>query len=266
MKLKHILLFTSCITFFACSTESSTSEEEETNDSTLLKKIVYDIGTADEYTETLNYNGNKLTSVDYGDNSKNVYTYDDDNYLVKDEYFNEGTLEASVALEYNSDDNIASYTETFFESSGLSDRQYKKMFTYNNDGTVTNEVYINYSNSGFELSRTETIILDGGNIVEISDGEGYSISYTYDDKNGAFKNIHAIEILNILSENEFGALLYGNTNNIASEIESDTSISDNYNNIYEYTYNENNYPITCIYTAQYGDQEDDVETIEYFYE
>lgn len=265
MKLKHILLFTSCITLFACSTESSTTEEE-TNDPTLLKKIVFNIGTADEFTDTFNYNGNKLTSVDYEDNSKNVYTYDDNDFLIKDEYFEEGTLVASVALEYNSDDQIASYTETFSESSGLDDRQYRKVFTYNNDGTLTNEVYVNYSNTGFELSWTETIILEGNNIAEISDDEGYNISYTYDDKNGAYKNIHAIEILNILSENEFGALIYGNTNNIASYVESDTSSSFYYNDTYEYTYNDENYPKTCIYTSQYDNQEEDVETIEYFYE
>ncbi|MFH4965267.1 hypothetical protein V8G69_09720 [Gaetbulibacter sp. M235] len=270
MKLNQFLLFTLCLTFFACSTESTdTPEEENPADNTLLKKIIYNKGTVDEYSETYNYNGNKLISVVGTDGSeewKNVYTYDDNDNLIKDDYFDADGHIASVVLEYNSENKIATYTETFLESSGLGDRKYKSVFTYNNDGTLTNKVYVSYSNSDFELGWTETITLNGKNIAEIADDEGYKISYGYDDKNGMFKNIHAIEVLNILSENEFGAYIYGNTNNIVSYVESDTSISGNYNDKYEYTYNEKNYPKTCIYTSQYGNGYEDIETIEFFYE
>lgn len=267
MKFKQLLLIAMSIIAFSCSTESVDNQEEETTDSTLLKKIVYNKGTSDEYTEVFNYiDGNKLKSVDAGDGYKNVYTYDENNNLVKDEFFESGKLIASVVLEYNSDKKIAKYTETFFEGSGLDDRQYEKVFTYNNNDTITNEVYVNYSNSGFELGWTETITLDGKNIAEILHDNGYKITYKYDGKNNAFKNIHSIEVLNILSENEFGSIIYGNTSNILTYVESDTSISDNYNDKYEYTYNENNYPITCTYTSIYGNGSEDIETIEYFYE
>lgn len=267
MKLKQILLFTLCITFFACNTEpvNNPEEEQETTDNTLVKKIIYNKDTADEYIEIFYYDGNKLISVDAGDGDKSVYTYENDN-LVKDEYFDGGILNASVTLEYNADETLASFIETFFEDSGLDDRQYKHVVTYNNDGTITNEIYGNYDNTGFELDYIETIILDGENIAEISDEDGFKTSIEYDDKNNAFKNINAIEILNILSENEFGALIYGNTKNIISYLESDSSTSDNYNDSYEYTYNEKNYPISSIYTSKYGDDIENIETIEYFYE
>ncbi len=266
MKLKQFLLITLSITFFTCSTESvNNPEEEENTDSTLIKKIVYDKGTANEYTETFNYEGNKLTSVDAGDGYKNIYTYDSDNNLIKDDFFEKNELIASVSLEYNSDDKVAMYIETFFEGSGLSDRQYKHVLTYNNDGTITSKVYGNYNGTGFQLDFTEIITLDGKNILEVSHNDGYKIAYTYDKKNNAFKNIHAIEVLNMLSENEFGSLIYGNTNNILSFIESGAS-SYNYIDTYEYTYNENDYPKTCIYSSKYGNQTEDIETIEYFYE
>jgi len=86
MSLKQFFIFGIIIFIFSCNTEPTDAPYEETNDSTLLKRIIYNKDTADEYSETFNYNGNKLISVDYGDGSKNVYTYENDN-LIKDEYF-----------------------------------------------------------------------------------------------------------------------------------------------------------------------------------
>ncbi len=284
MKLKHILLFTTCIAFFACSTDSLNPKNETndptqiiiddsaeiiTNDLTLIKRIVYNIDTLDEYTYTFKYNDNKLTSVSYDDYNKNVYTYDDNDFLIKDECFKEGKLVASVELKYNSEGEIAEYFETISESSRLDDRQYKKVFTYNNDRTVTKKVYANSSDdSGYELSWIETITLEEKNITKISDKTDDSDDnrfYIYDDKNGAYKNIHAIEVLNFLSENEFGATIYGNTNNIANYHGSVNGSGSIFKEKFMYTYNEENYPKTCKHSTKYDDL-DEVETLEYFYE
>ncbi|WP_396600949.1 hypothetical protein [Algibacter sp. R77976] len=283
MTLNRSLLFILCICVFSCNIEpyeedvtseeieevdETEEEEEETTDYVLLKQLVYNKGTVDEYTETFNYDGNKLTSVDYGDGYKNVYTYDSNDKLIKDEWFADNELEASVDLEYNSDGEIASYIENFYKSSGLDERQYKNIFIHNSDGTITKEVYLSIDGSDFEIRWTETITFEGLNILEIANDDDFKQSYTYDDKNNAFKNIHAIEILNFLTENEFGTIIYGNTNNIISRVDSDTSTTDSFldNYRYEYTYNENNYPISCTYTSEYSDGNIDVETIEYFYE
>lgn len=267
MKLKQVLLFTLCITFFGCSSESDgePNPNPDSEDSTLIKRIVYNGGTEYEYTETFNYDGNKLTSLDYGDDTKNIYTYNNGN-LVKDDYFLEGILQASTSLQYNSNGKLSTYIETFYEASGLGDRKYKHNIVYNNDDTITNEVYVSFSGSDFELDYTETITLNKKNITKIADNEENEINYSYDTKNGVFKNIYAIEVLNILSENEFGALIYGNTNNVTSYIESDSDSSDNYNDRYEYVYNDKDYPKTGIYTSEYGTIDEDIETLEYFYE
>ncbi len=262
MKLNQALLFALCITFLNCSTESSGNPDEENMDSTLLKKIVYNKDTDDEYTEIFNYDGNKLTSIDYGDNTKNVYTYDDNNHLVRDDFFSEGVLEATVILDYNVNEKVATFTETFFETSGLSDRKYKHDITYNNDGTFTDVVSVSYSNAEFESHRTETITLDGGNNISKikTEDDDFQISITYDDKNNMFKNVHAIEVLNILSENEFGALIYGNTNNMTSYTESGASFNNK--ETFEFVYNEKGYPISAISTS-IGESDD---TLEFIYE
>ncbi|MEC3908689.1 hypothetical protein VOI54_16800 [Tamlana sp. 2201CG12-4] len=270
MKLKLILLnVLMIVTVLSCNTESvDLPEQKETADNTLVKRIVYNIGTDDEYTETFNYDGNKLTSVHYSYGAKNVYTYDDNDNLVKDEYFEGDGLVASVSLEYNLDNKIASYIETFFEFPGFSlgGRRYKHIFTYNNDGTIADTLYVSDHNAEYELSGIKTFTLNGSSITEILYDWGYNISYRYDNKNGAFKNIHAIEALHILSQNEFGAAIYGNTNNIVSHREKYTnSVGDNYNDSYEYTYNEKNYPKTCVYNSKEEGIED-TETIEYFYQ
>ena len=276
MKLYKFLVFCLCVNFFTCNIEpvgeveifqEEEEEEEITSDDLLIEKIIFNKGTSDEYSESFSYDGNKLTRINHGGGFINVYSYDDNDNLVKDEYFESGILAAFVALKYDSDKKLTEYTETFFEVSGLDDRQYRHVYTYNDDGTITSKVFLNEDDAGFELDYTETITKANGNILKISDDEGYSINSKYDDKNGIYKNIHAIEVLNILSENEFGALLYGNTNNILTYVETDTNpdASELYNDKYEYTYNDNNYPLSSIYTSDLGTEDEDVETIDYIY-
>ena len=279
MKLNYLLLITLCVTLIACNTETidavdeeieeieEVEETEETTDNNLIKRIVYNKDTAEEYTDTFNYDGNKLTSVDYGDGYKNVFVYDEKNNIVKDEYYSENVLAAYTVLEYDTENKLTKFTETFLEPSGLDDRQYENVFTYNNDGTITKEVYVDYSNSGFELSWTETIIFNNKNITNVKDNDDSTeYIYTYDDKKGMFENIYAIEILNQLSENEFGPYIYGNTNNITSNIEKYENHESG--DLTEYTYGDDGYPETALYKSIYDGviDEDQTETIDFFYE
>ncbi|HEX9601734.1 MAG TPA: hypothetical protein VF985_09600 [Mariniflexile sp.] len=262
MNLKHILLFGIFIAFFSCSTDSTDNPDEETDDSTLLKQTIETDSEGEVYTTNFTYDGNKLISVISDGGYKNIYTYENDNLVREDQYI-EGELVAYVILEYNSEGKVSIYTESFLEASGLSPRKYKHIFTYNDGGTITNEVYTSYSDSEFELDWTEIITLDGKNIIKV-DSSDDTISYTYDNKNGAFKNIHAIEVLNLLAENEFGSLIYGNTNNATSikyEYSSYVNIETN-----EFSYNDNNYPKKSIYKDFYDGSIQYETTIEYFYE
>ncbi|WP_298237996.1 hypothetical protein [uncultured Algibacter sp.] len=268
MKLKLILLSVLLISVLSCSSDSNDNPDSQVLDDVLVKQIVYAKGTSDEYINTFNYDSNKLTSVDYGDGYKNVYTYDGNNNLIKDDYYEENILTASIVLEYNSQNVLTKSTEIFYPNSGLDDRQYENIFTYNPEGTITKVVYIDYfdSNAGFELAWTETISYSSNNIIEIAHDDGFTETYTYDNENNAFQNIHTVEILNLLSENEFGSLIFGNTNNVISFTEDDNSAGDNYNDTYEYTYNNQGFPITGTYTSKYGNQVVDIETLEFIYQ
>ncbi|CAH8286351.1 hypothetical protein EV196_106265 [Mariniflexile fucanivorans] len=265
MKLQ-LLLFTLCITIFSCSTESLDNSEKETTDSTLLKKVIYDKDTEDEYIVTYSYDENKLTKLEGEDGYKNVYTYEGD-LLVKEESFLDGELGAYVTLEYNSVGVLVQYKEYWLDSSGLPESTYKHVLTYNSDKTITNDVYTGDHNSQTELYFTELISFDGKNISKLKDNDNVTeYLYSYDDKNGMFKNVHAIEVLNLLSQNEFGPYIMGNTNNITI----DKEIYDQQSNhtTSEYIYNENDYPVSAI-NKYYNNgvlDEQQTETINFYYE
>ncbi len=273
---KLYYLFFAFILLQACNIESVDNpdaqenpeeETEEPNDNTLIKRIVYNQGTSEEYTEVFNYSdGNKLMSIDAGEGYKNVYTYSGD-LLVKEESYFDNELWAYVILEYNSEGLLTQYIEYWEAVTAFPSRAYKKVFSYNSDNTITKTIYIGDHASQTELSHTELISFRDNNISSVKHSDDVvEYIYSYDQKNGIFKNIHMIEILNILSENEFGPYMHGSTSNLTSNIE-------NYNNnvgeeFYEYTYNEDEYPETAISKFKYNGvlDEDQTETVHFYYE
>lgn len=233
MKFKQILLFTLCVTIFSCSTEKidnpeKEKETEETNDSTLLTKIIDTDSEGDSFTTNFIYDGNKLMTInnDWGD--KNTFHLFD---FVEDK--------------------IA----------------YKNVLTYNNDNTIKQDVYTGDFDSQTSFSYTYIITLENDNIKSIVDSPD-SYNYEYDNKKGIYKNIFAIDIINIVNDTEFGYLFYGNKNNATKKLDIEGSYE--YKETYEYTYNENDYPKSAIYTYTsddaFGEPEEEVYNIEYFYE
>lgn len=263
--LKHVLLLIVCLGLFNCESESTdTPDPEKETDNTLIKRIVYDEGTDDEYTETYNYiDGNKLKSINGTGGDKSEFTYDGDNLVREDVYF-EGILSAYHVLEYNTEGLLTKLNEYWLDNSGLSERMFYHEFTYNNDGSIKVDVFESYTDAPSEFYYTEVISFDGKNISKI-DQEDTQYIYNYDNKNGIHKNIYAIEILNLLSQNEFGPYIVGNTNNLTSdkEVHNNKSTDDTV----EYTsYNENDYPITGIgRRINDGVAENDTCSINFYY-
>lgn len=267
MKLQQILLGTLTLIFLSCSTESTDSEDnKENNNNTLIKKIVYDLGTDEEEEGIFNYiDGNKLVSIDFGIENKSIYSYGDDGKLVKEEVYLEGELAVSVSLEYDGE-RLVKMLERWFEPTGIDERTLKHLYTYNDNGSITNNIYIGDHISQTEIFYSETIHYNNENIVRIKEIDGATeYNYSYDNKNGAYKNIHAIDILNILSENEFGPFILGNKNNITRSLE--TYENESSEEIYEYTYNENGFPKSAVlkfYTDGVLDEES-TQTINFYY-
>lgn len=262
MKFKHILLSISCITVFACSTESVTPTEEE-NDSTLLRKIIYDKDTDNESTILFNYDGNKLISKDYGDNYTIEYIYENNKLVRINDFDGNDDLHAFITIEYNLDEKLGSYI-IFFEKDN--DHAEKHIFTHNSDNTMTESVYYGTYAAQETLLYISTNTFEGRNIInEKWDDDSVEYVYTYDNEKGVLRNIEHIDIINLISIDFGGLADLGSINNVTSikEIQEGTV---NYFDEYEYIYDDNGYPKSSIYTTEsrWGPEED--TTMDFFYE
>jgi hypothetical protein len=122
---------------------------------------------------------------------------------------------------------------TYLPNNEISTKSYYGDHTTQNNFSL--EVIDTYSNGNW----TKRHFVDGGE----------EFIYTYDNKNGAFKNMELGTFFQLIEEPGFGA-----TNN---PVFLDGTV-------YEYTYNSDNYPISATF---YEDDEPTVtSTIQYFYE
>ncbi len=263
MKLKQILLFTLCITFFACNTESidtPTPNEVSTNDM-LVKKISYKFDN-EQFVENYIYDKNKIKSINSSNGYKTEYTYSNDKIIRIDNFENEELI-AYTTLAYDSENRLESYID-YFDMPGDSS-VWKSVFSYNTDGTITKTIYMGDSNSQTNLSDTYTYILQEENIIKYA-SDYQVVSFEYDNKNGVYKNIYDINVINLLNL-DLGAL-EGNKNNISKATE-ELGNGNITSETFDYTYNDKNYPIKAIYERiDKIDNGQVVEkgSLEYFYE
>ena len=227
----------------------------ENPDLVLLKKVIETFNDGTTSTEIYSYDGNKLISIDYGDGEMDTFTYENELLVRYDEILEDpdGQLDTTYSLfEYDTQNRVI--TQTYYNE--VDEASQKWDYDYNTDGTITETAY--YYESGNEiLNYVGTVVIQNGNYVSFTDGD-YLDTYTYDDKNGSLKNIHAFETFLVTGE------FYISKNN---ELSGATSLDgvpipeDNYT--ISYTYNDDNYPITASFdfTGVIDDS-----TLEFFYE
>ncbi len=259
MLLKNIFIYVFCFALFSCNTESldasSEKQEENSTDLILLKKIIETEKSGEVITTNYNYDRSKLTSFSSSDNYKTQYTYKNDKIIRVDNYQNNISF-AYTTLEYDSNSKLTSYT-AFYHTATNEELADRHVLTYNSDNSVTDKVYKGDYTSQAIFSHTNTYVFNGTNVIKLYD-DNYELLFEHDEKNGVFKNVSAIEVLNIVSI-DFGGL-ESNSNNIIKRTE-------NYNNNSEiqtilYTYNDNDYPISSI--SKYDGE--DSSTFQFFYE
>ncbi len=249
--MKKLLIISLVALFVACSSDddSTTSDSNDNNNNTndpglLVRTISYDDETdIDDLTITFTYDGNKLIKSS-GTGSANYlqtfdYTYENNQLKYIDgqwsDDFTEGT--SRIELNYVTDDYI-----TIALDYGIVD---SRSLTFNADGTITKS-----SNAGAGGLSTSTFTLDSNsNVISEDDDDPNDeslFSYTYDTKNGAFKNVHQIDLLNLLSE-DFGGIQWdGNQNNVIYN--ENTYWDGTTDSIVEtiFIYNEHDYPVSAV--------------------
>lgn len=229
----------------------------------LLTKLVNVEEDGSIETTHFEYDGDKLTKIYGGYESgswshESVITYTGDLITsIKGKTSNNEGEE--TIFDYDEQNRLKTVTETIKGSSATYTNT--RHYTHNVDGTVVvREVkktdYINASLSDTEKEKTMTYTVVNGLITKIEYNENGSIStefYTYDDKNGSFKNIRGIkEVMFEFVDDVITTGVVHNVTSITQGADIDT---------YTYEYNDKNYPKKVTATNTLGDS----ETYEYFY-
>lgn len=238
--MKKLLCLLSAVALFftSCSGEDSPSSVAIP---TLLKKMIltYDDGSVLEsdyfYTDT------KLDSIEKSNGEFEQFTYTGD-FITRIEYTQNGTSNYSeYIIEYNGSEEVLSTIDLFHTSSpsGI-----KTIYTYNNDGTISFDVY-----RGDLL--LQNVFLKSGKYFfgvnnEIVKVEEYNdngdllaqINITHDVLNSPYKNITGYnKLLNRYTQAKYSNVLTSEWNYTGSPTTTVSSV---------YQYSSDNFPLSMI--------------------
>ncbi|WP_400075978.1 hypothetical protein [Winogradskyella sp. R77965] len=269
MKLKPFLLINLLLLIFACSNESTDNDGGDggNQDDVLIKQINYNIVDENaEFTIEFNYNDSNLTSIidsssALDENYSATFEYANNN-LVRVNFLDDTDLVEYVILAYNSEGLLTEFTNYLFDIDG-ENIGVKHILTYNeNNSNISLELFRGDFSSQTENIGTTDYTVANGNITEISHDSGDTVSFQYDSKNSAYKNIFSINTIALImnaSENGF-EMIFGSGNNVTQRIDDQGDFVDTETT--SYTYNSDDYPITAM---SFYDGELD-SNIEFIYE
>lgn len=230
------------------SDDDTNPPETSTNDTILPTQV--EIVYSDGETETIQYTyeGKKLIKEESTDGFFKDYIYED-NRLIEINYYEGADFEILESFTYDSQDRVSTITTNILGTGVYEDSQ-----IYNEDGSV-----ITQSSLTFPDSASSTITITDGNIINFTEADVFASTYTYDDKNGVFKNVELREQLVTIDSENNDALSF-TLNNISSEsiVENSTTESEDYT--YTMTYTSFDYPRTVE-----EDGEGDITTFTYTY-
>lgn len=208
------------------------------DESLLLKKMIWTETDGTIETEEFFYEGNNLTSITVDGVLLNSYEYENNILTRINSYSENGDLIDYVITEYNSNNQLIVYTVYIIDDN----QGYRYELTYNADETITEKKYTGDLNSQTNLTSEYIITIQNNQILMETFGANDNTSYSYDTKNGIYKNISNLQTINLINI-DFSGYIDGGQNNITSLTENENG-NILYNEEYNYTYNSNNYPET----------------------
>jgi len=199
---------------------------------------------------------NKLIPVQMGTGkSKMTFTYTEDHSLSKIAY-GDGT---STVLEFNAfgkpsqllhydGEELMYYTQLRLDNAGrissaktysVADDTYQliAMFnlTYTSDSQISTISY--HNEHAIPITIEKRIYAENGNLIREQNSTGTeTANYTYDDKNGLFKNVNYVWLFAIEEQNK---LFLSDLNNLST---CDYPLANAGNQHITYTYNQDSYP------------------------
>lgn len=247
-------LFVIALLIFSCSKDTDSLKNEDDNN-ILVNKIVaiWTNGTVEVIDFT--YDGNKLLKTEDLNGMVTNFSYDTKGLLTNIVKDIDSDVYINTVFNYNEDNKLISYTDFYNnkkENLGTDALAIRYDISDENNNTLL-KVYNGNHNSQTNFIREEMLLYNSGNRIQ----ENNEVSYFYDNKNGLFKNMHALKTLRLLDQASLNGIHINTSNNNVSDIKnmgnSDETITE-----YDYSYNSKDYPIRATYKEN-GELKADIE-------
>lgn len=188
------------------------------------------------------YDGSKLLKVTSSDGTHVIYTYSG-NLITERAFYYNNALNTKEIFEYNSAGKLSNYRRVNPSNTVL----YRAVYQYNSDGTVTISGYKGSTTTQSAQIVNRKVFVSNGQVNKI---ENYTVSngsavteilnYSFDTKNSPFKDILGFDKLTY-----YDTALNGNARNVTGITTSGASLANSGNDVVQYTYNAQNYPVTA---------------------
>jgi hypothetical protein len=213
----------------ACSSGGSNNNNNNSNSIVLCKKMSWASGSFD-YT----YDGNRILMATSGGEVVLKYYYTGD-LITKVEDYDSNELARRLTFSYNNINQLDSEEVVYYLPDPSNPTYTKTDYTYNSNNTIS---FIEYTGvpGSYSVFTNGTITLVN-NEENVYQDNFQTITMTYDNKNSPFKNVLGVDKLFPTSQIGFGGR-YSNPITV--------NFSNNSTNTYQYQYNEQDYPISCV--------------------
>jgi hypothetical protein len=246
------LLFISVLSLFLNSCSEDDRGELNTSN-ILIKKII-----SSDLIYNYSYIGSKLVEITMNNGNVSKYTYSGDNISSIKNYYN-GVVFYQTHFQYDSNHRVTSQLEYYMSNNIVAAE--RTDFTYNLNNIISFQKYYGSLSNQNNIGDSGFIYIDSYNETYKIEKyyQGYMTEksvWTYDMKNNPEKNIKGYNKQPFIFGKNFNYLT--------------TQNFDSYNNLisnfsYEYTYDSNDFPVSCIQNHYENGQLQSTFQTNYFY-
>lgn len=223
-------------------TETADSAKLNPNGTYLRRTTATTNGGSSVTTSDYLYEGSKLAKVTSSDGTYVAYAYTG-NFITKREFYYNNVLNTKELFEYNANGQLINYRRLNPSNTVL----YTSVFQYNSDGTITISGYRGSSITQSAQIVNRKVFFVNGQVNKI---ENYIVTngttatevlnYTFDTKNSPYKNILGFDKLTY-----YDMALNGSARNVTGITTVGATLANSGNDVVQYTYNAQNYPVTA---------------------
>ena len=244
--------------FFSFSLSSCSNDEDisSNSESKLIRKIVSSANGSNT-TFIYVYNGTKLNEIRITENNVIKYKYTGNN-ITSIENYNNGRLFHKTTFRYDNNQRVISQLEHYVGNNIIAERT---DFSYNSNNIISFQKYYGSISSQTTIGESGFIYYDSNNEnFKVETDNEYDIikktEWTYDTKNSPTKNITGFNKL---------PFLLGKYSNYLTTNEFDSSNNLINNFTYDYVYDSDDFPTSCILKRYENGNLQSTSSTTYFY-